>query len=158
MPELLILRHAKSSWKFPTLADHDRPLKKRGRRDAPRIGALMQEEGLIPDLVLCSTACRAKATWRRLELTLPDGAVVEFHDDLYHVGPDDLLDLIRSRAGAAERVLIIGHNPGLEMLVTHLTGEGLVLPTASLVQLEITGEWEQCESARFVRQWKPKEL
>jgi phosphohistidine phosphatase len=158
MPELLILRHAKSSWKYPDLADHDRPLNKRGRRDAPRIGSLMKEEGLIPDLVLCSSACRAKATWRRLDLSLQDGAVVELLDELYHAGPGDLRNMIRSRAGQAERVLVIGHNPVLEMLVLQLSGESVVMPTASLVQLEIACEWEQCESAQFVRQWKPKEL
>jgi phosphohistidine phosphatase len=59
---LLILRHAKSSWKFPDLADHDRPLNKRGKRDAPKIGNLLKEKDLVPDLIISSTAVRAKRT------------------------------------------------------------------------------------------------
>ena len=79
-------------------------------------------------------------------------------DELYHAGPGDLLNLIRSRAAQAERVLVIGHNPVLEMLVLQLSGESVAMPTASLVQLEVEGDWERLDSARFVEQWKPKEF
>lgn len=162
MPYLLILRHAKSSWKFPELTDHDRPLNKRGRRDAPRIGTLMRQEGLIPDRVLCSTACRAKETWARVANALQAGPQetrsIDFLDEIYHASAGELLDVIRSTTGNAERTLLIGHNPGLEYLVTALTGEHVIMPTAALVQIELTADLEAVNPGRLVRAWKPKEL
>ena len=102
MKTLLILRHAKSSWKHPELSDHDRPLNKRGRHDAPLIGHLLKEKGLVPDLIISSTAVRAKDT------ALVVGA-----------SPDVYIQAISDVAGDNNysTLLVVGHNPGLEELI-----------------------------------------
>ncbi|MHC5114601.1 MAG: SixA phosphatase family protein [Planctomycetota bacterium] len=162
MKTLLILRHAKSSWKDPHLADHDRPLNKRGRRDAPRMGRLLEEEGLVPNVVLCSTAARARAT---IELALDAcayGGEVVYDDTLYHAEPEEVLAALANVPDHAERVLVVGHNPGHEALLVELTGVFEVMPTAALAQIELPIErWTDLDDAvraRLVRVWRPKEL
>ncbi|GAB5470818.1 MAG: histidine phosphatase family protein [Rhodospirillales bacterium] len=121
--QLLLLRHAKSSWRDPSLADHDRPLNRRGRRAAVRMGEYLQEEGLLPDLVLCSTATRTRATWELASRSLLGGAPAHLLDRrLYHASPNDLLRVIADTAANARRLLVIGHNPGLEQLALRLAG------------------------------------
>ena len=109
---LWLLRHAKSSWDEPGLADHDRPLAPRGRKAAKRIRRWAAEHDVRPDLVLCSTAVRARAT---LELVCRRSAhpQVEIEDGLYHAWADDLLERLRASPADVDGVLVIGHNPGL---------------------------------------------
>jgi phosphohistidine phosphatase len=89
MRTLLILRHGKSSWKHPGLADHDRPLKARGIRDVPRVGELIREKGLTPDLILSSTAVRAKDTATMVGDSCGFEGPIQFHRALYHGYTDD---------------------------------------------------------------------
>jgi phosphohistidine phosphatase len=158
MAELLILRHAKSSWAAPGLDDHDRPLNDRGRRDAPRVGELLAAEGLLPDAVLCSTACRTRETWDLVSAAAGCDVQPGYREELYLAPPGDLLDQLGTLPPSCSRGMIIGHNPGVELLVAMLAGREVTMPTAALVLLEIQGSWESITSARFVRQWKPKEL
>ena len=158
MAELLIMRHAKSSWATPGLDDHDRPLNDRGRRDAPRMGELLAAEDLLPDAVLCSAACRTMQTWEMLSAAAGCDLRPVYEEKLYLAGGGELLERLQCLPPSCRRGMILGHNPGMEMLVSMLTGRQVTMPTAALVLVEINGSWEAIRSGRFVRQWKPKEL
>jgi phosphohistidine phosphatase len=107
MRQLILMRHAKSSWGNPFLGDHARPLKKRGQRAASALGHWLRAGDLVPDQILCSTSARTVETCDRLALPLaPD-----LSDGLYLAEPADILTKLRQATGA--RVLMIGHNPGL---------------------------------------------
>jgi phosphohistidine phosphatase len=107
---LVLLRHAKSAW--PDMPDHERPLARRGQRDAPVMGRWLRAVGLVPDLVLCSTALRARETWQLAQSGLGAVPSVRFDDRVYEASPTALLDLIRPESGAAETLLVVGHDPG----------------------------------------------
>src|SRR5262249_40055524 len=113
MLTLSLLRHATSSWTDARLRDCERPLNERGGKSAPCMGACMARRGLVPDLVLCSTAVRARQT---LDLALPyfHGApAVVYEDALYLASPATLLKLIRAVSADMRHVMVIGHDPGL---------------------------------------------
>ena len=136
MKTLLILRHAKSSWKFPDLSDHDRPLNRRGKLDAPRMGRLLKEKGLVPDLVISSTATRAKDTATAVaKHSGYKGRKINF-ESLYAAEPAAYLTVLRDVADNYQQVLIVGHNPSVEELIETLTGEIHIIPTCTLVQIE----------------------
>lgn len=149
MRTLLLLRHAKSSWDDPDLSDHERPLNKRGTTDAPRIGGWMRDNGLMPEAVLCSGAVRARAT---LALVLADlkgtAPAITYDESLYLAEPEAILDRIRKVPADVGTLLVVGHNPGLQMLALSLAGGGdrkalaalaEKLPTAGLAVLELDG-------------------
>jgi phosphohistidine phosphatase len=147
---LLLLRHAKSSWADPHLDDHDRPLNPRGRRAAEALRVHFAEEGLAPDLVLCSTAQRAAATWAAIAPACSRGTIVDHDGDLYGAGAGDLLGRLRTLPDVIGSVLVVGHNPGLEDLAVALSGsseaglyERLVtkFPTAALASLAVPVPW-----------------
>jgi phosphohistidine phosphatase len=162
MKTLLVLRHAKSSWNDPALEDHARPLNKRGRRDAPRMGELVGEYGLIPDVVLSSDAVRARLTAEAVAEAARYAGEILLDPHLYMAGPADILSLLTTVRENAETVMIIGHNPGLEKLVEHLTGERQDLPTAALAQIGLPiDQWRDLNlSTRgtLVGLWRPEEL
>jgi phosphohistidine phosphatase len=135
---LLVLRHGKSSWADASLADHDRPLKKRGRRGATSIGRQLVERDLVPALTLCSTARRARDTASLCLKAAGGGERLELTRELYATGVDHHLEVVATAAGEAdERVMIVGHNPDLEQLVARLTGEPARLKTAFLAVIEL---------------------
>jgi len=162
MKTLLILRHAKSSWKHPGLADHDRPLNKRGQESAPRMGQLLYEEDLVPEVILCSTARRAVDTANLLaEACGFDGETIRSHT-LYPGWPDDYLNLLRSLTDEIEIAMVIGHNPGLEALLELLTDESEHLPTAAiaLIRLPIS-RWSDLKDETegdLQAIWRPRSL
>jgi phosphohistidine phosphatase SixA/acyl dehydratase len=142
---LMLLRHAKSDWP-DGVPDQDRPLAKRGRRDAPVIGRWLRDRGWMPDAVVCSTALRAVQTW---ELVAPElGAdarpPVTFQPLAYAASAVGLLELVRELPGRYRAALLIGHNPGLEELATGLAGQlpDGRLPTAAVAVLEFAGDWQ----------------
>jgi phosphohistidine phosphatase len=162
MKTLLIFRHAKSDWGDASLADHDRPLNKRGREDAPRMGALLRQESLNPDLVLCSTAKRARKT---AELALEEAGYaseIRFLEDFYAAPPQVYFKALAQLPDPVDLVMVVGHNPGLEELLARLTGELQALPTAALAQVELPiDRWDQLNPqtrGKLVELWKPKEL
>ena len=148
-----LLRHAKSSWESG-LPDQERPLAKRGRRAAKAIGRHVREAGVEPELVLCSTARRARETLERVEPALgsPD---VRIEPRLYEAGSDELLDCLRAVADHVGSVMLIGHNPGLQQLALDLarpTADVSELaakyPTAALVTLALPARsWRLIEPA-----------
>ena len=137
MKTLLILRHAKSSWDHPRLRDHDRPLNARGRRDAPRMGRFIAARGLTPDLIVSSTAVRARTTAELAAAELGEEVEVETTPDLYHAAPRAYVEVAARSGGTADRLMLVGHNPGITALVPHLTGAGEYMPTAALAVVDL---------------------
>ena len=124
MLTLSLLRHAKSSWSNPALPDHERPLATRGVTDASLMGKAMAERGLDPELVLCSSARRARDT---LDLVLPELRVEPkvVHDDgLYHASPEEMFGLLHAIQPGANRVMLVGHNPEIQAFALDLVGAG----------------------------------
>jgi phosphohistidine phosphatase len=172
MRQLLLLRHAKSSWDDPGLSDHARPLNARGRRAAAAMAAAMHELGLAPDIVLVSSARR---TLQTLEALTPfeDGALIEPMDALYLAPWGRLLDAIRAAPETARSLLLIGHNPGLHELALALAGEAGLgrggpdaarlkegYPTGALAEFTVAAPWRLLESGggRLVRFLVPRDL
>jgi phosphohistidine phosphatase len=162
MKTLLILRHAKSSWKDTALADHDRPLNKRGKSDAPRIGALMRQLGLIPELILSSTAKRAYITAEAAADESGFEGEMVLSPELYSFDPEPYLESLAEVADEYEVVMIVGHNPAVEELAEILTGEYQRFPTATLAEIELPidhwAEIEEVENGSLLNVWRPKEL
>jgi phosphohistidine phosphatase len=162
MKTLLVLRHAKSSWSDPALDDHERPLSKRGRRDGPRMGELVREHGLMPDVVISSDAVRARLTAEAVAEAARYAGQILLDRRLYLASPADIRSLLRTVPDKAETVMIVGHNPGLEELAALLTGERQDLPTAALAQIVLPiDRWRDLTlSTRgtLVGHWRPKEL
>lgn len=131
MLRLMLLRHAKSDWP-DGVADIDRPLARRGREAAPRMGAYMADEGLHPDLVLVSPARRARETW---DLVAPALGEVETRSEprIYEAPAERLLQVVRE-AGRARGLMLVGHNPGFEDLARRLVGHGDRYAYARLAQ------------------------
>lgn len=148
MKRLWILRHTKSSWDQPGLADHDRPLAPRGEKAGRRIARWAETNDVRPDLVICSTAVRAQAT---LELVRPGlGHPAERVDRrLYHASVDDVLELVAAEDDALAGILLIGHNPTLHELAMVLAPPGPdTFPTGALAGLQLEIEtWRELRPA-----------
>jgi phosphohistidine phosphatase len=167
MKRLYLLRHAKSSWDDPTLADADRPLAPRGRRAAKVIAEHLQRKGIAPELVLCSRSRRTRQTLTRIAPSLGETADVQIRSELYAASAADLLEVLREVPDGVESVMLIGHNPGIQDLALSLARSGPEIarvsskfPTAALATLELRGNWRELGpgSARLVSLVKPKEL
>jgi len=162
MRTLLLLRHAKSSWSDPTLDDHERPLKRRGTRAARQMARLINAEHLVPELVLCSTAVRARET---LRLVLEESGLtppVQELERLYHCSPAEFLAVLRDVPADPHTVLIVGHNPGLEEFLALLTGHAEPFPTAALASISLKiDDWSQLDAGipgELTGLWRPREL
>ena len=162
MKTLLILRHAKSSWNNAQLTDYERPLNKRGKQDAPRMGKLLRQEDLVPDLIITSSAERALATAEAVALASGYEEEIRATRSLYHADPAAYVDVLSQLDDSHERVMVVGHNPGMEELVEELTGAWEVLPTAALVQVSLpVTHWRELAegvTGELVNLWRPKEL
>ena len=162
MKTLLVLRHAKSSWDDSGLKDHDRPLNPRGVHDAPRMGKLIVSEDLVPEAIISSTAARALATAELAAGVMPDAPEIETTRDLYMASPHTYLDVIADYGHGTNRLMVVGHNPGITALVTRLTGRLEEMPTAALAVIELDIEdWDEIQGVkrgRLVGFWRPKEI
>lgn len=148
---LIVMRHAKSSWKEADVEDHDRPLNKRGSRDSPRMADAIHERGWSPDLILVSSSKRTLQTLSGMSHRFV-GVQSEIRSEIYHATVNDLL-LVLEDMDKEGTTMVLGHNPGSEILVNHLSGEWHVMPTATAVLLvESGGEWKVQEVIR------PKEV
>ena len=140
---LYLLRHAKSSWDDPELADHDRPLAPRGLRNIAALAAHVRAKGISPSLILCSSAQRARETLAGVLPALDTEVEILIEDGLYGAGAAQLIARLREVGESVPSVMLIGHNPGLEDLAARLDGRtsGAPLPTAALATFELAGEW-----------------
>jgi phosphohistidine phosphatase len=169
---LHVLRHAKSSWDDPELADHDRPLAPRGRRAAEALGGYLVNEEIRPTLVLCSSALRALETYRRV---VPEGKLV-VEKGLYAAGPDTIIERLRELPERIASAMVIGHNPALQLVVLSLADSGPVLgwraesvdleaigrkfPTCALATLTVGRPWRELgpRRARLTGFVRPRDL
>ena len=158
MRTLLIMRHGKSSWKDAELPDIERPLKKRGRKDVVHMGKLLAGKKLKPDLILCSTAKRARQTAEIVVEEIGFKGKVEYLDSLYMAELDTLIKTLQSLPDV-KRVMIIGHNPGLETLAQLLTDKITSLPTAAVACIKIPiSNWQELgikSTGKLSNLWTP---
>jgi phosphohistidine phosphatase len=169
--KLLLLRHAKSAW--PEVPDHERPLGRRGQRDAPVMGRWLRTAGHVPDQVLCSTARRARETWRLAQPGLGATPPVSFDDGVYDASATELLDLIRRAPPTARTLLVVGHDPAIPELALTLASAArpghrdaaldhmkAKFPTAAIAVLEFTGNWDRLAagSARLTGFATPRDV
>lgn len=152
MKTLYLLRHLKSSWDDPALADHDRPLAKRGRGAARRLAAYLRTAEARPDLVVCSTATRARETFIRVAEGLGSGPLVEYRRDLYLAEADDMVGLLKRLDDNVGSVMLIGHNPGLEQLAALLAAAGDSAARQRMATKYPTGGLAVIELA--IRRWR----
>ena len=161
MKTLLLMRHAKSSWDCPDIPDHERPLNKRGRRDAPRMGKLLLEQGLTPELILSSSAKRARDTASSVAKACHYEGEPELLDILYEESSGNYIKILRVLPNVYERILIVGHNPVLEALLLTLASTYKRIPTAAIAHLELpTERWDVLREVdgTVVNLWTPKTL
>ncbi|NEM96584.1 SixA phosphatase family protein [Pontibacter burrus] len=142
MKTLYILRHAKSSWEFDELSDHDRPLNKRGRNDAPLMGRELSSRGVLPDLIVSSPAVRAITTATLVGKELgysPDDIVIE--DRIYGADKNTLLEVVQETPVEIESVMLVGHNDAVTDFANMLSPEVVgSIPTAGIIALDFNCE------------------
>jgi phosphohistidine phosphatase len=162
MKTLLILRHAKSSRDDPKLADHDRPLNERGKKAAKEAGRFLRDEDLVPDLIVSSTALRARKTAQKAAKQCEYPRAIELDDQLYLASAPTHYKIVRKAESSSRRLLIVGHNPGISEFLNQLVSHGdEELPTAGLavIQLPIK-EWQELTArtrGKLVQSWKPRD-
>lgn len=166
MLELLLLRHAKSDWGQPGLEDHERDLAPRGVKAAGRIGRLIAERGLAPDLVLCSTAVRARHTWELAAAALAERPPCRHLGSLYLATPAQMLAAVRRQT--APRLLLVGHDPGMHQLALQLASSGkpadiealrAKFPTGALAWLQLdVPAWADAAPGWLAGFFRPRQL
>ena len=169
MKELILFRHAKSSWESPSMSDLDRPLGRRGRRAASQMAGWLAATGYRPDIVLCSVAVRTRETFSFLRESLGNPEV-HFERTLYLASAMRLLQRLRELPGKTRSAMLIGHNPGLQKLALQLMADRSAetrariktkFPTAALVRFEINAAgWNDLgpETARLLDCVYPQDL
>jgi phosphohistidine phosphatase len=162
MKTLLVLRHAKSSWGDAQLRDYDRPLNGRGRRDAPRMGRLLAEEGIVPDAISTSTAKRAMDTARIVAEAAGYAGEVDGRETLYEAAPHAYIRVLHGLPDDVVTAMVVGHNPGVEGLVAGLTGANEAMTTANVARIALDVErWVDVElsgTGELLNLWCPREL
>lgn len=162
MKLLLILRHAKSSWKDKGISDHARPLNKRGKKAAPLIGQVLYEEDFVPDVILSSTALRARETADLVAEASGFEGEVDYLDDFYHAWPSDYLSALCSLSDKINTAMVVGHNPGMELLLEMLTSQSERFPTAALASVKLPIDyWSQLNDeteGELLHLWLPRAL
>lgn len=169
MKTLTLLRHAKSDWSDAVQRDFDRPLNERGRRAARTIGAHMAEQGLRFDKVLASPARRVRDTLEEVARGYGDPLAPCFEEQIYLAPASTLLDLVRATEPSIERLLLVGHNPGLEELALQLAAAdvngpmrrevAIKYPTATLAQIELPAtSWSDVTTGRITLFVRPRDL
>jgi phosphohistidine phosphatase len=162
MKTLLLMRHAKSSRDDPSLPDRDRPLNKRGKTDAPRMGRLLREQDLTPDLIVSSPATRALATAEAVAAAFRHVGDIRVAPDLYPGDSSIYARVLREIPEEIRRVLVVGHNPAIERFLGELTRTTEVLPTATVAVVELPLERWKGFTARtrgaLKAIWRPREI
>lgn len=162
MKTLILMRHAKSSWKDSHLEDHERPLNKRGKKAAPLMGKVIHEMELVPQLILSSTAVRARETVEAVIDVCKYKGQVEYLDSFYMNEPTVYIDRLRTLPDEIERIMVVGHNPALEGLLQILSRQIESLPTAAVAHISLPiNHWSELNNDSYgdlIGLWRPKEL
>lgn len=160
MKRILILRHAKSSWTDPNLSDFERPLNGRGLRTAPSMGKLIVERGLSPAAIVSSPAKRARQTAELVVNEIGVETNLSFDDRIYEASPNALRIVVSETSNDLTSVMIVGHNPGIEGFIRHLTGKIESMPTAALAVIDLNIEsWKEInhDTGSLITIIRPKE-
>ena len=161
MKKLLLLRHAKSSWEDTSLPDFERSLNERGKRAAPLVGKFLRAQKILPDLIICSPATRARET---IALILEAAGIeteLRFDERIYEATVPRLFGVISEIEDDRQEVLLVGHNPGFENLLESLTGQTERMPTAALARIALNSDkWGEAGAKGGQLEWlvKAKEL
>ena len=162
MKTLLILRHAKSDWGNSQLSDHDRPLNDRGKYDAPRMGAWLKRQKMVPELIISSTAERALTTAESVALSADFEGELRTDRKFYLAGPPTYVEILNELPDSYERVMVVGHNPGMEELVSLLTDTDRPMTTANVAVVELPiDSWSDLTifaDGRLLHHWQPRDL
>ena len=161
---IVLLRHAKADWS--SVPDTERPLAERGRKDAPAAGRWLAGTGILPDLTLCSPSVRTRETWKLVAHELPQRPKTVYEERLYEATLGDLIALLNETPDDIADLLLVGHNPGMQVLADALAGEaeGDVrsrlhrgFPTSAVAVVAFTGSWKSVEhgAGRLVSYWAP---
>lgn len=148
MKLLYLVRHAKSSWANMSLADHDRPLNNRGKRNAPEMGKRLHSKGILPDLLISSTAKRALSTAKKIALEINyEPNKIRTSRFLFHAGEEDIVELIRQQDNNLDSLMLFGHNPGFTYCVNLLSNAGIDnVPTCGIIAISFdTDSWRDIE-------------
>ncbi len=161
MKTLLLMRHAKSSWKQKDLPDMERPLNHRGEKDAPKMGHQLKKKELCPDLILSSPAVRARLTAEAVAKECRYKKAIQFEDRLYMAEAAQILEVLNRLPDDLGTVLVIGHNPGLEYTLQLLSRKIVALPTASIAYLNVpVDHWAELKEdthCKLEKTWSPKD-
>ena len=164
---IVLVRHAKADW--PDVADHERPLADRGRKDAAAVGEWLATHGIAPGLTLCSTAARTRETWKLAANHLPQRPKTVYEERLYEASPGEIIALLNDVSEEVQDLLVVGHNPGIQGVAEALTGDakGDTLermtrngfPTSTIAVLRFDGSWKSLEPgvATLTDYWGPHE-
>lgn len=150
MRRLYLIRHAKSSWSDPGLSDRDRPLNKRGKRDAPMMGERLHLSGVVPDRVYASPAKRARKTARHISRAVGYPVErIEENDDIYTADINRLFGVVKRAPESAKTIFVVGHNYVLTDLAEYLTGKTLInVPTCGVVCMDFScATWQEVDPA-----------
>ncbi|MET7639057.1 histidine phosphatase family protein [Streptomyces sp. NPDC005438] len=162
---IVILRHAKADW--PEVSDHERPLADRGRKDAPVAGAWLASQDIVPELTLCSTATRARETWKLVAPELPRRPRTVYEDRLYDASLGQLIEVVNEAPEEVNTLMVVGHNPGVHALADALAGSADPdvaarmnrggFPTSAMAVLTLPGSWKSVEhgAGTLVDYWTP---
>jgi phosphohistidine phosphatase len=161
MKTVLLMRHAKSSWKDHKLKDIERPLNKRGKKDVPFMGQILADKELVPQMILCSPALRARLTAEMVAEKCGYKGEITYIDSFYLAEPAVYAGALCSLPDEIERVLLIGHNPGMEGLVQLLSGQVESLPTSAIAYLVLPiSHWNELDGAThgdIIELWRPRD-
>ncbi|MEM7108960.1 MAG: histidine phosphatase family protein [Bacteroidota bacterium] len=148
MKTVYLVRHAKSSWDYPELTDHDRPLNKRGKRDAPEMGRRLKEKGILPDLMISSTALRAMTTCEIIAgaIGYPNDKIIGDRN-VFHAGTQKLLQIIKNVTDSSRSLMLFGHNPGFTDFANRLANTDIWnIPTCGVFACEFDlSHWHEVE-------------
>jgi len=161
MKTIFLLRHAKSSWKDQSLPDFERPLNRRGRQAAETIGRYLRAKEIVPDLVLSSTAVRARETIEIVVKTAKWRTEVRYDERIYEAGAMRLLAIVSQIENDRKTVLVVGHNPGMEEFLQLLSGKIEQIPTGGLAKLVLkTSKWLAVLDKKASLEWliRPREV
>jgi phosphohistidine phosphatase len=165
MKTLLLMRHAKSSWKESNIPDHDRPLNRRGKHDAPLMGRLLRDQKMNLDLIISSTALRAVTTANLIAKAVRYKGKIILDKSIYNAEPTDLLTLLSNSSDEYNNILLVGHNPTVEETVQMITNSPeITMATCAIAHLTLSIDtWtdlkeKQTFSSKLENFWTPKEL
>ena len=162
MKTLLLMRHAKSSWKDSDLKDFDRPLNKKGKKDAPMMGHLIKDQELVPEVIFCSPAQRTVQTIEAFVKACGYKGDIQYVDSYYMGEPSSFLEPLTQLPDDVERVLVVGHNPGLEGLLQLISTRVESLSTGAIAYLVLPiKHWHEINDdteGELVQLWLPRDL